>query len=122
MATKRILVVDDDEFTRNALARLFHDSYDVVVAADAHEALERAQETAPDLVIADVWMPGSDGVAMVTEMKQIEALRRVPVIFLTGQTSIASVARGISAGARHYLTKPVDPEILEEKVHRALAR
>ena len=123
LARKCILVVDDDEGTRRAIAVLLSGDYDVVTAADGIEGLEVAiRGPRPDLVVADVWMPRADGVTMVKRMKQIDALRHVPVIFLTGQTSVQSVVAGISAGAWAYLPKPIDPDVLERKVRSALAR
>jgi DNA-binding response OmpR family regulator len=122
VAPRRILVVDDEEGTRRAIAIWLSVDYDVITAADGIEGLEVAAQNLPDLVIADVWMPRADGVMMVRRMKQIDALRHVPVIFLTGQTSVQSTVAGISAGAWAYLPKPIDPDILERKVRGALAR
>ncbi len=122
LALKRILVVDDDEGTLRAIAALLSGEYDVFTASDGVEGLQAAIVHPPDLIIADVWMPRGDGVTMVQRIKQIEALRHVPVIFLTGQTSVHSVVAGISAGAWAYLPKPIDPDILERKVRGALAR
>jgi len=122
VARRRILVVDDDDGTRRAIAILLSEEYEVTTAADGIEGLEVATRNVPDLVIADVWMPRADGVVMVRRMKQIDALRHVPVIFLTGQTSVQSMVAGISAGAWAYLPKPIDPDILERKVRGALAR
>ena len=122
LAPRRILVVDDDEGTRRAIAILLSGEYDVTTAADGIDGLEEAVLNPPDLIIADVWMPRADGVMMVRRMKQIDALRGVPVIFLTGQVSVQSMVAGISAGAWAYLPKPIDPDILERKVRGALAR
>lgn len=118
----RILVVEDDPSTRTALAQWLSHDYDVAVARDGLEGLEiaTAQQPPPDLILADVWMPRVDGVEMVTRIKQIDALRRVPVIFLTGQTSPQSMIAGISAGARAYIPKPVDLDVLDRKVRSAL--
>jgi sigma-B regulation protein RsbU (phosphoserine phosphatase) len=117
----RILVVDDEEDTRMALVGWFAHDYDVMAAADGIEGLELAtQPPPPDLVLVDVWMPRLDGISMVKQMKQIDALRHVPVIFLTGQMSTASMLAGIAAGARAYLPKPIDVDLLDRKVKSAL--
>jgi DNA-binding response OmpR family regulator len=120
--SKRILVVDDDDGTRRAIAILLSRDYDVITATDGIDGLDAAIRERPDLIIADVWMPGADGVLMVRRIKQNETLRHVPVIFLTGQTSVRSVVAGISAGARAYLPKPIDPDLLERKIRSALGR
>jgi CheY-like chemotaxis protein len=117
-----ILIVDDDDLTLKALAAWLSYEYEVVTAHDGIEGLERAAELTPDVIISDVWMPRLDGVEMVRHMKRIEGLRHVPVLFLTGQTSPASVVAGISAGARAYLSKPIDLDVLERKLRSALAR
>jgi DNA-binding response OmpR family regulator len=116
------LVVDDEDATRHAIAILLSHDYDVIEATDGIEGLDAAIRERPNLIIADVWMPRADGVLMVRRIKQIDALRHVPVIFLTGQTSVRSVVAGISAGARAYLPKPIDPDVLERKVRSALGR
>jgi len=104
-----------------ALVGWFAHDYDVMAAADGIEGLELAtQPPPPDLVLVDVWMPRLDGISMVKQMKQIDALRHVPVIFLTGQMSTASMLAGIAAGARAYLPKPIDVDLLDRKVKSAL--
>jgi DNA-binding response OmpR family regulator len=118
----RILLVEDDVPALAALARWLEYEYDVVTARDGLEGLEIAttREPAPDLIITDMWMPRLDGVEMVSRIKAIQALHRIPVIFLTGQNSPKSVIAGISAGARAYLPKPVDLAVLDRKVKSAL--
>jgi CheY-like chemotaxis protein len=118
----RVLLVDDEEDTRKALAGWLAYDYEVVAAADGLAALEIAtrEGTVPDVVVADVWMPGLDGFEMVKRMTQNALLRHVPVIFLTGQTSPRSVVTGIAAGARAYLTKPIDLDVLDRKLRSAL--
>jgi DNA-binding response OmpR family regulator len=118
---KRILVVDDAESTRKGLAWLLAREYEVTTASDGIEGLELASANDFDLVIADVWMPRLDGVRMVQRMRADDRLREVPIIFLTGQASAANVIATISAGARSCLEKPVDPQILEDKIRRVLA-
>jgi PleD family two-component response regulator len=116
----RILIVDDDEGARTALAAWLGRDYEVVTAGDGIEGLERAAEMAPDIVIADVWMPRLDGVSMVNRMKRIDSLRDVPVVFLSGQTEPVSIAAGFSAGGHSYLTKPIDLGLLEDELRLAL--
>jgi DNA-binding response OmpR family regulator len=119
----RILLVEDDASARAALARWLDDEYDVVAARDGIEGLEMARtlRPAPDVILSDVSMPGLDGVSMVMRIREIEGLRDVSVIFLTGQTSPASVVAGITAGARAYLYKPVDLDTLDREVRSVLA-
>ncbi len=115
---KKILIVDDDVSAAHALAQLLSDEYEVDCAADGFEGYQLAVRTpGPDLVIADVEMPKMNGTMMVS---LIRAKRKVPVIFLTALGGALDVVKGIQAGARHYLTKPVDIDELEAKIHRVL--
>jgi DNA-binding response OmpR family regulator len=117
----RILVVEDEDGIRTALARWLGYEYEVATARDGVEGLAAAtQKPAPDVILTDVWMPRLDGVSMVTRIKAIHALRWVPVIFLTDHTAPRSVIAGIAAGARAYLPKPVDLDVLDRKVRSAL--
>jgi CheY-like chemotaxis protein len=117
---KKILIVDDDEPTARVLARFMRD-YDVTVAGNGAEGLARAIETRPDLVITDLFMPELDGIDMVLALKQDATLRRAPVIMLTAEGHASDVAKGISAGVRHFLPKPVSIEKLLRVVRKALA-
>jgi DNA-binding response OmpR family regulator len=120
---KRILVVDDDEDSRDALATMLSPSYCVRVAVDGMDGYTQAHdEPRPDLIIADVSMPDLDGITMVRRIRESDGLRHVPVIFLTGQMSPESVIAGLSVGTFAYLPKTSAPALLESKVKRALWR
>ena len=102
------------------LVRLLSDEYDVDLASNGLEGLRKALEIpGPDLIITDVTMPGIDGVTMVERIRQITP-RKAPVIFLTARGAPQDVVRGIHAGARHYMVKPVDIVELEKRIKRAL--
>jgi DNA-binding response OmpR family regulator len=117
---KRILVVEDEPTAGNMLVRLLADEYEVELAGDGVEGLRRALTTpGPDLIITDVTMPGLDGVTMVERIRATTP-RKAPVIFLTARGAAHDVVRGIHAGARHYMVKPVDIAELEKRIHRAL--
>jgi CheY-like chemotaxis protein len=118
---RRVLIVDDENATLSALARWFEHDYDVAVACDGEAGLAEATRRIPDIIIADVWMPKLDGVAMVHRIKRIERLAKVPVVFLTGQTAPESVAAGFSVGAVSYLAKPVDLDLLNAEIIAALS-
>lgn len=120
---KCILVVDDDEDLRDSIATVLSPNYCVRVACDGMDGYTKAHdEPRPDLIIADVSMPGLDGITMVRRIREIDGLGRVPVIFFTGQMSTQSVIAGLSAGTFAYLSKTCAAGVLEEKVKRALWR
>ncbi|HYS16301.1 MAG TPA: sigma-54 dependent transcriptional regulator [Candidatus Binatia bacterium] len=121
MKDHRILVVDDEPASRKGLQELLTVwGYDVSSAGDGQEALERAAGRAPDLVIADLVMPGIDGLELLTRLKR--DFPTTAVVFLTGQGSIESAVQAIKDGAYDYLTKPVDPTRLQILLDRALER
>jgi len=121
MKDHRILVVDDEPASRKGLQELLTVwGYEVSSAADGHEALERAAVRAPDLVIADLVMPGIDGLELLTRLKR--DFPTTAVVFLTGQGSIETAVQAIKDGAYDYLTKPVDPTRLQLLLDRALER
>ena len=117
----RILVVDDESASRTGLKELLTLwGYEAMAAADGHEALQRSAGWKPDLVIADLVMPGLDGMGLLGKLKQ--DFPATAVILLTGQGSIDNAVRAIKEGAYDYLTKPVDPTRLQLVVDRALER
>ncbi len=117
---KRILVVEDDDDSAGVLQQFFSQQYEVILAHDGLDGLEQAEKWQPDLIISDIAMPRLDGLSMVRHLRASNALSG-PVIFLTARATPADVIEGISSGARHYLTKPVDLNDLRRKVARALA-
>ena len=109
MKDHRILVVDDEPASRKGLQELLTMwGYDVSAAGDGQEALDKAAVRAPDLVIADLVMPGIDGLELLTRLKR--DFPTTAVVFLTGQGSIETAVQAIKDGAYDYLTKPVDPD------------
>ena len=112
-----MLVVDDEADSSDILAQFLSPQYDVLVAHNGLEGLEQAAKHQPDLIISDVSMPGLGGLDMVRLIRVRHGLR-APVIFLSGHGAPMDVIAGISAGARHHLTKPVDLQDLKRRVAR----
>jgi two-component system chemotaxis response regulator CheY len=118
---KVILFVDDDEDMRTAIYDMLSPGYRVTLAIDGVDGYMKANvQPQPDLIIADVDMPQLDGISMVRRIRQNEALRRVPIIFLTGRMSPAALIEGMSVGPVAYLSKCGEPEALEKEVQRSL--
>ena len=108
----RVLVVDDEASIRDLLAKtLALAEYDVDTAADASTALTRVRATEYDLLIADLRMPGMDGLTLIRQVKKIRA--ELPVIIITGFSSEASAIEAVNLGVAGYLRKPFRvPEVL----------
>ncbi len=116
----RVLVVEDDDATRIAIARGLAPEYDVVTAVNGQEGLEIASETTIDAIVADIAMPVMDGITMVDRIRRARG-QTVPVLFLTAETAPTRVVESFAAGATSYLVKPVDLELLDNELRRALA-
>lgn len=118
---RKILVCDDDANIRNIMEfSLESEGFLVVVAADGDEARRLARSEAPDLVILDVMMPGSDGLAVCRELKQDPRTRQLPILLLTARAGRGDREAGLAAGADDYITKPFSPTRLVDKVHGIL--
>jgi CheY-like chemotaxis protein len=123
MADKKILVVDDDESNvflfRGVLEK---GGYNVVAASNGEEALEIAAKDPPDLVLTDLLMPGIHGYDLVKQFKENEQLRHIPVIITTAvYKGPQNKMMAHEVGAEGFLEKPVEPELLLEKVKTLLS-
>ncbi len=118
---QRVLIVEDDAPARRGMADLLSLwGYEVATAGDGAEALERAAEEPPAVVVSDLVMPGMDGLALLTALRVDHP--DVPVVMLTGQGSIETAVQAMKEGAYDYLTKPLDPARLQMLLERALDR
>jgi CheY-like chemotaxis protein len=117
---EKILVVDDEETLRNlAKEVLSEEGYQVTLASSSEEALEKFKQDSFDLVIADLRMPGMDGIELLKRIK--ESNKDVQVILLTSYLSPSAALSCLEAGAFWYLTKPLDDiSMFTEKVKSAL--
>ena len=116
-----LLVLEDEaalaHLLREALTRT---GYAVTTCADGREGLRAAQAAPPDLLLADVMLPGLDGFAVVRELRR--TLPGLPVLFLTARGAPADVVRGFEAGGNDYLKKPFSLDELLARVRELLRR
>jgi CheY-like chemotaxis protein len=118
---KLILIVDDDDALRALVSRSLSPLYDTREAVDGIAAIDALAELpCPSLIILDVMMPRSDGLAFAATVKADRRFRGIPIVFLSSKSSSSDVIRGINAGARSYLSKPFTIAQLRETVARAL--
>ena len=118
MAT--VLVVDDEPIVRDVVVRyLQRDGFDTLVAGDGDTARDLIERTAPQLVVLDVMLPGTDGLALC---RWIRARGDLPVIMLTARGEEADRIVGLELGADDYVTKPFSPRELAVRVQTVLRR
>ncbi|HYU86689.1 MAG TPA: response regulator transcription factor [Kribbellaceae bacterium] len=116
-----LLVVDDEPNIVELLsASLRFAGYDVSTAANGTEALKKAKEVNPDLVVLDVMMPGLDGFDVVRRLRAED--RHVPVLFLTARDAIEDKVKGLQTGGDDYVTKPFSLDELVARVRALLRR
>lgn len=116
----KVLIVDDEATIRRILeTRLKLCGYQVDIAIDGEEAIEKFNTCHPDIVILDVMLPKLDGFAVC---KEIRSYSEVPVIILTAITDVADRIKGLEMGADDYVTKPFSPNELEARIRAVLRR
>lgn len=123
--SETVLVVDDTPSSLGMLTDALEEAgYTVLVARDGRKALDIVAQITPGAILMDAVMPDLDGFETSKRLKAFEALRDVPVLFMTGLSETEHIVRGLEAGGVDYITKPVDPDelIARLRVHIANAR
>ena len=121
MSTQPLVLVADDEprITKLVSLALSAEGFRVVTASGGEEALQKAEEVRPDIVLLDIVMPGMDGIEV---MRQLRERRPIPVILLTAKGSTSDKAKGLDLGADDYVAKPFDLDELAARVRAVLRR
>ena len=114
----RVLVVDDEESIRDLLQQTLQREYDVELAPDGVSALERLRANDYDLLIADLKMPGLDGLSLVDAARRFHP--KVPIIIITGYSTEASAIAALNLGVSQYLVKPFRIVKVLDAVSKAL--
>lgn len=108
MPGSKILIVDDEINLVNMLKRLLKNlDYDVAVAMDGRQALERADQFDPDVILLDIKMPDMDGLQVLETLRGTTSCAETPIIILSAKGQLHEINAGIEAGADTYLCKPV---------------
>ena len=119
----KILIAEDERDIRDLITfTLRFAGHEVIATSNGEEAFQKAQEVVPDLIMMDVRMPRMTGYDACRQMKEIEALKEVPVVFLSAKGQDAEVQAGLEAGAVEYILKPFAPDELTARVSKILAK
>lgn len=103
---KKILVIEDDRFLRELIARkLSDDGFVIIEAMDGEEGLKKVKEEKPDLILLDLILPSIDGFEVLSQIKKDENLKSIPVIILSNLGQREEVEKGLKMGAVDYLIK-----------------
>ena len=119
---QKVLIVDDAPENIQTLMEALKDDYAITAATNGEKALKLAEgDNPPDLILLDIMMPGMDGYEVCRRLKDNDATRKIPVIFVTGKSDVDDETLGFKLGAADYITKPISPPITRERVRTHLA-
>ena len=119
----KILIVDDEpDIVEFISYNLKSKGYSISTARDGVEAIRKAKEERPDLILMDVMMPNKDGIQAVKELRQIPDFQDTIIIFLTALNDEKSEIEGLKTGADDYIAKPIKPELLATRINTAMRR
>ena len=117
---KKILIVEDIELNVDLLVQILEDDYSLVVAADGASGIEMAARELPDLILMDMSLPVMDGWEATRRIRADRSLEHIPIIALTAHAMKGDEERALGCGCRDYLSKPIDEDILFEKIRELL--
>lgn len=121
MAKKQILLVDDEpQLVDMVKMRLEANGYGVFVAYDGQEALEKARNEKPDLIILDLMLPKMDGYEVCGLLKKDSRYAKMPIIMFTAKAQEEDIKLGKEVGADAYITKPFEHQVLLSKIKELL--
>jgi len=118
MPRKKILVADDEADIRHLISLTLSEEYEIVEAVDGVEAVLKAKEEKPDLIMLDIMMPRQDGYKTCMKIKSEDETRNIPIVMLTGVDYELNRKLGEQLGAADYITKPFRMEALIKTVKR----
>ena len=117
----KILVAEDEKDIRELIFfSLNHQGFEVFMAVDGEDAVEKTLELRPDLIIMDVRMPRMTGYEACAKIKGIEEIKAIPVVMLSAKGQEAEIQTGLNVGAYEYILKPFAPDELIQRVKQIL--
>jgi len=122
-AQDKILIADTEiDLTTLLELRLVKEGFEVIIARNGNEALEKAREEKPSLIITEVDLPGKTGLEFISEMTKMEEIGSTPFVFLSRRDDPRIVTQALSLGAEDYISKPVKVDVFCAKINTMLSR
>jgi len=119
----KILIVDDEpDIVEFISYNLKSKGYLIATARDGIEAIRKAKDFIPDLILLDIMMPNKDGIEAIRDLRKMPEFEDTAIIFLTARSDEKSEIEGLSLGADDYISKPIKPELLATRISAALRR
>lgn len=119
----KILIAEDERDIRDLIEfTLSFAGHEVVKATNGAEAVELAPKVMPDLIMMDVRMPKMTGYEACREIKQMDSVKHIPVVFLSAKGQDAEIDTGLEAGAYEYILKPFAPDQLTQRISEVLTK
>jgi len=121
--TKKVLIADDEQDILEIISyNLTKEGYEIYTAKDGNEALEKARQLHPDLIILDIMMPFKTGIEVCQILRSQASFQDTLIIFLTALSDEASEIKGLETGADDYVNKPISPKVLNSRVNALFRR
>lgn len=117
-----LLLVEDNVELRNFMKQIFSENYFILEASNGMEGEKLATEYIPDIIISDIMMPEKDGICLLSDLKNEESTRHIPIILLSAKSAIENKLEGLNCGADDYITKPFSVDYLKVRVQNLIAQ
>lgn len=117
---KHILMIDDVTINLRCVNEVLKDEYEVSMAKSGKQAFSLLKQNKPDLILLDISMPEMDGFQVMERLQSSSETKDIPVIFLTGESDYEKEAKCLKVGAMDFIRKPFEPDILLERIRKAL--
>lgn len=115
-----ILIVEDNTDIAYYIGTILEDKYKLFYAHNGKEAIKKAEEYMPDLIVTDLMMPEMDGYQLCNYIRNSEILNHIPIIILTARSDEQDKIKGLNTGADDYIVKPFNPDIMKVRIEKLL--
>jgi diguanylate cyclase (GGDEF)-like protein len=115
-----LLIVDDENTNLKILTHILGSDYTLYTATNGANAIMKAKEFMPDLILLDILMPNMDGYETLCEIRNIEEINKIPVVFITGLSSNEDEEKGLALDAVDYITKPFSAKIVKLRIRNQI--